>query len=124
MKYLLIAIAMVMVGVTQAQPSFAQKDGDILYQNICMSFKELQLVLQEFGEIPFIRGLSHRDPNRLPGTETVSLVIFLNPKTGTWTIVEKVKTDRYCILGLGDNFELAPKGIFDELNKSKEGIKL
>lgn len=83
--------------------SFAQKVEKVMLETYCVKLDTLEQVLSEYGEIPFIRGLSQRDP-----LGTVSLVVFLNPQTQTWTIVEKFDTDKYCIMAVGSNLEPVP----------------
>jgi hypothetical protein len=95
--------------------SFAQKENNATYQTVCVNLAVLESTLQEFEEIPFVRGLSDRDPIGI-----VSLVIFVNPKTGSWTIVEKIKTDQYCILAVGNNFEAVPNNLKQELQQERK----
>jgi len=95
--------------------SFVQKEDNVMYQNVCVDLNTLELTLQEFEEIPFVRGLSNRDPIGI-----VSLVVFVNPKTGSWTIVEKIQTGRYCILGVGSDFEAVPNNLRQELQKERK----
>ena len=99
--------------------SFAQKENNITYQNVCVNLNVLESTLQEFEEIPFVRGLSNRDPMGI-----VPLVIFVNPKTGSWSIIEKIETNRYCVLAVGDNFEAVPNNLKEELKEERKGKSL
>ena len=49
-----------------------------------------------------------------------SLVIFVNLKTGSFTIVEKVEEQKYCVLAVGGNFEPVPAEVLREYNRSRE----
>jgi hypothetical protein len=48
------------------------------------------------------------------------LVIFANPTTGSFTIVEKAGEDLYCILAIGGGFEPVPKDIQDDVKQGQE----
>jgi hypothetical protein len=48
------------------------------------------------------------------------LVIFANPTTGTFTIVEKAAEDLYCIIAIGGGFEPVPKEIQDEVRQEQK----
>jgi hypothetical protein len=99
--------------------SFAQKENNVMYQNVCVNLATLESTLQEFEEIPFVRGLSNRDPIGI-----VSLVIFVNPKTGSWSIIEKIEKNRYCILAVGNSFEAVPNNLKEELKEERKGKSL
>ena len=59
---------------------------------ICVSLKQLTEITDEAKELPYVRGQSH--PIMTEGTP-LSMVIFVNPTTGTFTIAERVAI---CIL--------------------------
>lgn len=87
------------------------------YETICLNGKDLTNTVNEFKELPFVRGLS------VPLTQQerkLSLVIFANPTTGSFTIVEKAGEDLYCILAIGGGFEPVPKGIQDDVKQGQE----
>ena len=82
-----------------------------------MNGKDLTNTVNEFKELPFVRGLS------VPLTQQerkLSLVIFANPTTGSFTIVEKAGEDLYCILAIGGGFEPVPKDIQDDVKQGQE----
>ena len=79
---------------------------------VCADEKEFVEAIVSFDEEPFITALSKRDLGN--GLLTpASLVIFLNHKTGTFTIAEKM-SDMYCVVAMGENM----KPFFSEENKS------
>ena len=87
------------------------------YETICLSAKDLTDTINNFNELPFVRGLS------VPLNENqgkLSLVIFANPTTGTFTIVEKAGDNLYCILAIGGGFEPVPKEIQDDVKQGQE----
>ena len=70
---------------------------------MCVGEKDLAQTITEFEELSFAGGVSMRD---LPGVGLVknNLVIFVNPKTQSWTIVERFTKDMYCVIALGEGF--------------------
>lgn len=97
MKKLLIALMMI------PSLTFAQRVEKVMIETYCVGLGSLEKALDAYGEIPFVRGLGEREP-----VGVVSLVVFVNPLTQTWTIVEKIGTDKYCIMAAGGNFEPVP----------------
>lgn len=81
-------------------------------QTICLDIKSLTELLNEFEEIPYVRGQSRSITNDGP---SLSLVIFVNPKSGSFTIVERADKDSYCLLAVGNRFEPVPKETQDKL---------
>lgn len=87
------------------------------YQAMCLDRKDLTSTIDEFKEIPYVRGIS--TPFSEQDSKT-SLVVFLNPTTGTFTIVEKVAADVYCILAVGGGFEPVPRETQDDVKQQQE----
>jgi len=83
----------------------------------CLNKENIYKILGEFDEIPFIRALN---APVLGVANLNSLVIFVNLKTGSFTIVEKVEEQKYCILAVGGNFEPVPAEVLREYNRSRE----
>jgi len=70
---------------------------------VCADEKEFIGTIVSFDEEPFITALSKRDMGN--GLLTpAALVIFLNPKTGSFTIAEKI-SDMYCVVAMGENMK-------------------
>ena len=88
---------------------------------ICVSLKQLTEITDEAQEIPYVRGQSH--PIMTEGAP-LSMVVFVNPTTGTFTIAERVAQDMYCILALGSRFEPVPKEARDTIRKEQEKSRL
>ena len=83
----------------------------------CVNKESIYKLVGNFDEVPFIRalnvpvlGLSGFNP----------LVIFVNQKTGSFSIVEKVEEQKYCILAVGGSFEPMPAEALKEYNKFRE----
>jgi len=72
---------------------------------MCVDQKGLTETVSQFQEISFAGGVAMRD---VPGVGLVknNLVIFVNPVTRSWTIVERFSTDLYCVVALGEGFRL------------------
>lgn len=88
---------------------------------ICISLKQLTEITDEAQEIPYVRGQSH--PIMTEGAP-LSMVIFVNPTTRTFTIAERVAQDAYCLLALGSRFEPVPKEAQDRIRKEQEMSRL
>ena len=90
-------------------------------QTMCLDGKDLTDTVNEFKELPYVRGIS--TPMAEQDTK-MSLVVFLNPATGTFTIVEKAGDNLYCILAVGGGFEPVPKNIQDDVKQQQENSTL
>lgn len=66
----------------------------------CGSLENLAEVLDKHEEEPALTASSTRE---IGGKfEVVPMVIFINMKTKSWTIVEQYGRDVYCVTGLGE----------------------
>ena len=90
-------------------------------QTVCLNAKDLTSLIDEFKEIPYVRGVS--SPIISDGVP-LSLVIFVNPKDRSFTIAERADKDRYCILAVGNGFEPVPQHIQDEVKTEQEQGRL
>jgi len=87
------------------------------FETVCMNVKDLTSMLDEFKEIPYVRGTSVP----MVGEQTaLPLVIFVNPEKTTFTIVERASKDIYCILAVGAGFHPVPKELQDQM-KAEQG---
>jgi len=114
MKYaILVVFIITMVGWTRG---WAQVNAT-MYPAVCVDAESLSKTLDEFKELPFARGIS----NSLGDAEAParSLVIFVNPATQTWTIVQRVDPNRYCIMAVGQKFEPVPADIRDQVEQQR-----
>ena len=53
-----------------------------------------------------------------------SVVVFANPTTGSFTILERKAIDTYCAIVIGIGFEPVPKEIQDDIRQQQEKSKL
>jgi hypothetical protein len=86
------------------------------FKTVCINSKDLAGTIDDFKEIPFVRGVS---TPIMEGAGASVLVIFANPTTGTFTIVERTGEDLYCVLAIGSSFEPVPKQIQDDVRKNQ-----
>lgn len=65
----------------------------------CGTSSELEAFLKEYKEVPMLRMISERN-----GSENV-VIFFVNSSSGTYTIVEKISEDKFCMLNSGKNIK-------------------
>lgn len=70
---------------------------------VCADEKEFSEAIASFNEEPILTARSNRDMGGGP-LVSAALVVFLNTKTGTFTIAEKVD-EMYCIISMGENMK-------------------
>ena len=87
----------------------------------CVNEQNLNKLVTEFYEVPFIRALN---VPVLGIAQLNSLVIFVNPKTSSFSIVEKTGEQKYCILAVGGSFEPVPAEIVKRFNDDRIKEKL
>jgi hypothetical protein len=91
-------------------PAWASAPTLATYDTVCINGAQLTETVQEFRELPYVRGISHGLDEVNKG---LSLVVFVNPTTGSFTIVERAEPDLYCILAIGSGFEPVPRDVQD-----------
>ena len=101
MKLVCVALA-VMLWTTVG---LAQDSGtEVMRSSLCMDRASLETLTDRFDETPVARGIAvYPTPS--------SMVIFINVATGSFTVVERVATDRYCVISVGGSFESVPTDI-------------
>ena len=77
---------------------------EVMRSSLCMDSADLETLTDRFDETPIARGIVvYPTPS--------SMVIFINVATGSFTVVERVATDRYCVISVGGSFESVPTDI-------------
>lgn len=109
-KYFLGLVLGFFVTVAQSQ--------QINIPSLCISAEELQKAMLEWNELPVARGLSSRNVDN--DVIASQLTIFINAKTGSWTIIEELAQNRFCIVAIGDKFEPMPTEIIKQENSRQE----
>jgi len=113
MKTALLGLCMVSTMAWAQSPAPATT----MFPAVCVDAETLSKTVEEFKELPFARGISMDLGNAEAAPQ--SLVIFVNPKTQTWTIVERVDANQYCIMAVGQKFEPVPADIRDRVEQER-----
>ena len=110
MRLISTALAvMLWTGVSVAQDSGTE----VMRPSVCMDGAGLETLTDRFDETPIARGIAvYPTPS--------SMVIFINVATGSFTVVERVATDRYCVLSVGGSFESVPLDIQKESQQRRD----
>ena len=78
--------------------SHAQQSVTVLKLNVpCASEVTVTELLNKHGETPMLRMTSSRDELSLQA------IMFVNPTTHTYTILEQVADNMYCVTGAGEH---------------------
>jgi hypothetical protein len=114
MRLISTALAvMLWTGVSVAQDSGTE----VMRPSVCMDGAGLETLTDRFDETPIARGIAvYPTPS--------SIVIFINVATGSFTVVERVATDRYCVLSVGGSFESVPLDIQKESQQRQQKGRL
>jgi hypothetical protein len=114
MRLISTALAvMLWTGVAVAQDSGTE----VMRPSVCMDGAGLETLTDRFDETPIARGIAvYPTPS--------SIVIFINVATGSFTVVERVATDRYCVLSVGGSFESVPLDIQKESQQRQQKGRL
>jgi hypothetical protein len=105
MKKILIIFVLILVAFIIFMPVQANtnnKKDTITFESHCLNLKELENLLLEFEEEPLLTMFSLREDKNGKSNPN-NAVIFANPKTKSWTLVEKIDENKYCIIGIGGN---------------------
>lgn len=89
-------------------PLFAHSETIYPTKIVCVSEQELTPVLNKFQEQPVLKFSSMRIIGNAQGY--LQSVLYMNPTTKTWTLVEQWADDLYCIVAIGENAEPAVQG--------------
>lgn len=116
----LLAVCVLMPCLALAAPPRSEPQA-ATFQTMCLNIQDLSETVAEFEELPYVRGISN--PLAQEGAR-LSLVIFVNPKTGTFTIVERTQAGLYCILAVGSNFQPVPKEVQDDVKQQQDKGRL
>ena len=99
LKKLLASLALT-VGIIH--PSIASETIlTVSFEAVCISEKSLSQLVDKFKEDPMLTMVSVRETSN-NNFDTIPAVLFMNPKTKTWTMVEKVAGNLYCVIGTGE----------------------
>ena len=86
-------------------PALAMADDSeiVLFEALCVDLKTISGIVKEYGELPFLTSTGRRvDGNKKKYNPTF---LFLNPQSRSWTMVEKVDENNYCVIAAGTKME-------------------
>lgn len=76
----------------------------------CTSAQIFGDTMLKYGETPIGRGHSVRNIGGV--TMVTNTVLFMNLKTGSWTLAEKFADNAFCVIAMGQNWEVyAPENL-------------
>lgn len=82
---------------------YAQSNLNVIsFKGVCTTHLEFAQTLSNYEEVPLARGDSVRPLNNIPSSV---LVVFVNPKTKTFTIAERITEEIVCVIAMGQEFE-------------------
>jgi len=87
-------------------PSIASELTQLNSHLVCGDYPSITATLTEYNEIPFVKMAAHR----LTPTGDVfknQIVLFVNPRTKTYTIVERFSSNLFCVVSIGEQLESA-----------------
>jgi hypothetical protein len=76
----------------------------VLIEIECGTEKDVTAMLTLVGEVPFIKAVS----TNTDGEKVVLMptILFVNPKTRTWSLIQKHADDKFCLVASGTNVAL------------------
>jgi hypothetical protein len=86
-------------GVFFIESSFAQNSQN--FESVCVNADSIAEVVAQFEETPSLTMKSMRETTR--GSVENRAVLFINYKTKSWTLVERISSDRFCVIALGED---------------------
>lgn len=91
-------------------PSIALTQEVKTFNAPCIPIEALGDVTQKWGEEPAFQMKSSRS---IASDKTVVFVtvIFINPKTYTWTMAEQHSANEYCIVAIGKDIKPLPQNL-------------
>jgi len=96
LKKMLASLALT-VGIIH--PSIASEK--LSLEVICTDLENISTVLEKHGERPALTAVSIR-PNNKDKEIPIPTVMFINFESGSWTLVERVRTNLYCATAMGE----------------------
>ena len=91
------------------------------YQTVCVDSQDLTALVDEFKELPYVRGITQ---STVIDSANLPMVIFVNPETGTFTIAERTGADTFCLLAVGSGFSPVPRQIQDDVRDAQNKSSL
>ena len=74
------------------------------FDAVCATKQVFAETMIKYGETPIMRGQSLRNING--AMVAMNTVLFMNLKTGSWTLAEKMADDAFCVVAMGQDWEV------------------
>jgi hypothetical protein len=74
------------------------------FDAICTTQQIFAETLYRYGETPIMRGQSMRNING--AMVAMNTVLFMNLETGSWTLAERMSDDAFCVVAMGENWQV------------------
>ena len=74
------------------------------FDAICTTQQIFGETIIKYGETPIMRGLSVRNVDGV--MVFMNTVLFMNLETGTWTLAEKITDNVFCVMAMGQNWQV------------------
>jgi hypothetical protein len=74
------------------------------FDAICTTKQIFAETIARYGEVPIMRGQSLRNVNG--AMVVMNTVLFMNMQTGSWTLAEHMGEDAFCVVAMGQNWEV------------------
>ena len=88
--------------------ALAQSESDYTFLTpfdaICTTKQIFADTITQYGEVPIMRGQSLRNVNG--AMVVMNTVLFMNMQSGSWTLAEHMAEDAYCVVAMGQNWEV------------------
>lgn len=94
-------LASLALTVGLVHPSIASEVIEVDTKLSCVSWDTLNEALNKYGEVPFAKMTAYR---ALRNNDIMNLptVMFVNPTTKSFTLVEKFSDQLYCVVSMGE----------------------
>lgn len=104
MRNLISAVCLSAVAVTATAQSSSDDTFLTPFDAICTTKQIFAETITKYGEVPIMRGISLRNVNG--ALVPLPTVLFMNMQTGSWTMAEHIADDAYCVIGMGQDWQV------------------
>jgi hypothetical protein len=108
MKRTMAAVSSVLLSAVTVGATAVANESELTFRTpfdaICTTERIFAETLYSYGETPIMRGQSVRDING--AMVSMNTVLFMNLETGSWTLAEKIADDAFCVVAMGQNWQV------------------
>ena len=110
MKRTIAAVFSVLMSAVTVSATAVANESELTFRTqfdaICTTERIFAETLYRYGETPIMRGHSLRNINGV--MTAMNTVLFMNLETGSWTLAERMSDDAFCVVAMGQNWEVYP----------------